>query len=146
MKEPEVAERIRTVRREHYAKNKAKVLGKMKTYQSKIRDKVLQWHRRGNKTYQEKYKTLAYNAYGNKCACCEDNTVEFLCIDHVNGNGNKHRKMLGSTKRAGKGLYRWLNQQGYPKDFRLLCHNCNMSRGLHGYCPHELDGPREIAG
>jgi hypothetical protein len=31
----------------------------------------------------------------------------------------------------------WLKRNGYPKGFRVLCHNCNSARGLYGYCPHK---------
>ncbi len=30
-------------------------------------------------------------------------------------------------------------KDNYPKnDFRILCWNCNCSRGFSGYCPHAL--------
>lgn len=34
-------------------------------------------------------------------------------------------------------IYRWLRINKYPKGFRTLCHNCNMSYGFYGYCPHQ---------
>ncbi len=69
--------------------------------------------------------------YGGKCACCGEVKIEFLCIDHINGNGNSHRKEIGNN------IYRWLIDNNFPQDFRVLCHNCNMSLGLYGYCPHQ---------
>lgn len=68
--------------------------------------------------------------YGGKCQCCNEDRYEFLSIDHIKGGGNKHRKEIG-----GK-LVRWLRKNNYPKDFRVLCYNCNLSLGHHGYCPH----------
>jgi protein-arginine kinase activator protein McsA len=72
--------------------------------------------------------------YGYKCACCGESREEFLAIDHINGGGNTHRRLL----RSHDGLYRYLKKNGFPKDnFRLLCHNCNMAIGIYGYCPHQ---------
>lgn len=76
----------------------------------------------------------AIEAYGGACQCCGENQWEFLTIDHLNGGGRKHRKRFG----GGWLFYRWLKNEGYPKDeFRLLCYNCNCVRGHLGYCPHE---------
>jgi hypothetical protein len=48
--------------------------------------------------------------------------MAFLVVDHINGEGNKHRKAIGRT---GLNFYRWLRTSGYPPGFRVLCHNCN---------------------
>lgn len=82
-----------------------------------------------------KLETLSnYSINGEiKCACCEEKTIEFLCIDHINGGGNKERKQL---KREGKSFYYYLKQKNYPEGYRILCYNCNMAFGCFGYCPH----------
>lgn len=78
-------------------------------------------------------RAATLEAYGSKCACCGEATTEFLAVDHVNGGGSAHRAHLG-----GRNIYLYLRNAGFPKDqFRLLCHNCNMARGLYGKCPHE---------
>lgn len=70
-------------------------------------------------------------AYGNKCFCCGEIKSEFLGIDHINGGGREHRKVVGAR------IYFVVRKEGYPKDkYRLLCHNCNLSLGFYGYCPH----------
>ena len=66
------------------------------------------------------------------CACCFEFHYEFLNLDHVNGGGGQHRKEL----RLGSAFYRYLRQQGWPKGYRVLCYNCNFSKGFYGYCPH----------
>ena len=76
------------------------------------------------------------DAYGGKCACCGETRKEFLTIDHVNGDGNKHKKELGVT---GSGFYRWLKQNNYPKGFQVLCFNCNCGKGSYSVCPHNND-------
>ena len=49
----------------------------------------------------------------------------------------KYEEELAEDKTgAGLQFYRWLKKNKYPKAFRVLCHNCNVSYGLYGYCPH----------
>ena len=31
----------------------------------------------------------------------------------------------------------WLKKNGYPKGYRVLCYNCDMSLKLYDYCPHK---------
>src|SRR5438094_2571359 len=37
-------------------------------------------------------RAAAIEHYGKVCACCGESTYEFLCIDHINGGGNRQRK------------------------------------------------------
>ena len=67
------------------------------------------------------------------CAYCGEKTLEFLTIDHIDGNGLRHRREIG---RGGQGLYDWLLVNKFPDGFRVLCYNCNSSLGHYGYCPH----------
>ena len=92
-------------------------------------------HREAFLEYNRKVRTLALEAYGGRCACCGEGTPEFLSIDHVNNDGEAHRREL---KGYGRAIYQWLKRNGYPQDgrFQLLCHNCNMAKGLYGGCPH----------
>lgn len=72
-------------------------------------------------------------AYGNQCACCGEDTPEFLTVDHIHNDGCKHRRELGAQS-----FYSWLRREGFPKDrFQLLCYNCNMAKAQYGRCPHE---------
>lgn len=88
-----------------------------------------------NKKIRIKRKQEVIDAYGGKCACCQETTYEFLTIDHINGGGRKH---LQDIKRIhGLHFYTWLRNNNFPKtDFRLLCWNCNCALGHYGYCPH----------
>lgn len=67
-----------------------------------------------------------------KCECCGETTVEFLGIDHLNTTGHVHREEIGTMP-----IYLWIIKNGYPPYFRVLCHNCNLSQGFYGYCPHK---------
>ena len=66
------------------------------------------------------------------CACCKEDLIEFLTIDHIDGGGNQHK-----LHEARKGLYNWLKKNGFPSGYRVLCCNCNQSLGHYGYCPHQ---------
>lgn len=73
-------------------------------------------------------KLAAFDAYGGPvCVGCDEDEVEVLEIDHIDGGGTKHRKSIGLSN-----IYLWLKQQGYPKGYRVLCPTCNKKahRGL----------------
>ena len=76
---------------------------------------------------------IHYGGNPPKCKCCGESTVEFLCIDHINGGGSKKRKALGNGH-----MYTWI-RNNYPEDLQVLCHNCNMAKGFYGTCPHKLE-------
>lgn len=76
---------------------------------------------------------LAYSPDGPKYACCGIAVFEFLVMDHIDGGGNRHIKEIGCE------IYSWLKKNGFPAGFRVLCDNCNSSRGRYGYCPHERE-------
>ncbi len=88
---------------------------------------------------KRKYRVLKY--YGGKCACCNLEQYEFLCIDHIEGGGNEHRRSLQMSKtRCGSSstnFYKWLEKNNYPEGFQVLCHNCNMAKSIYGICPHQ---------
>jgi hypothetical protein len=105
--------------REYYQRNKEKMISRGKERRIRIRKQVLEH-------------------YGGVCACCKEGRYEFLAIDHVNGGGNAMRKAKIHEK--GFPFYIWIIKNNYPDGFRVLCHNCNMSIGLYGYCPHQEGG------
>lgn len=74
----------------------------------------------------------AFAGYGGKCECCGEDNFEFLAIDHRNGGGRKERKTMSTYQIARKVI-----KLGFPKEYRVLCHNCNSSLGWYGYCPHQ---------
>lgn len=90
------------------------------------------------KKYRKSMRIAALIRYGGEtpvCACCGESVIEFLGIDHINGQGTVHRKQM---RKEGLSPYLWLRKHGYPSGFRVLCHNCNMAKGFYGACPHEL--------
>jgi len=83
-------------------------------------------------------KQAVIDAYGGRCACCGEDNPVFLSVDHINNDGNLHRKKGGGM---GSSLYKWLIKRNFPKDnFQLLCHNCNRGKHLNGgICPHQQE-------
>ena len=94
-----------------------------------------------------KLKNDVLNAYGTVCACCGEEDIRFLTVDHINNDGAAHRKSLtGTNKAAGHNIYRWLRQNNYPPGFQILCMNCNAGRHWNGgECPHKDPfGPKVV--
>lgn len=99
-------------------RNKSKISAYQKTHKMKLRKNVIGY----------------YSRYTYRCACCLETHLEFLTIDHIEGEGNKHRKEIGS--RGGHDFYTWLKKNHFPIGYRVLCMNCNHALGIWGYCPH----------
>lgn len=92
------------------------------------------------RTRYNKLREEVYNAYGTKCACCGEDTPEFLTIDHINEDGASHRKSIAPTRKCtSEELYRWLKNNNYPSGFQTLCQNCNVGKFRNGgICPHKV--------
>lgn len=102
-----------------------------------------QWHRdhpTWNTDRNRKMRVEVIEHYGGKCACCGEVIFEFLQLDHIEGNGRKHRDLVGRSMAA---MHRWLKKNNWPEGFQILCSNCNTSLGYYGYCPHRPDIRRE---
>lgn len=116
------ADTIRQQVKAAYWKNRASVLAKIKTRDRSLKQEIIK-------------------AYGGKCVCCGERHLEFLTIDHTNGDGHAHRKQVGK----GRGVYADLKRRGFPKrGYRLMCLNCNISLGFYGYCPHRPNDKRFV--
>ncbi len=82
------------------------------------------------------------------CRCCgEYSNMEFLAIDHILG-----KKVMDtipelieldySSKMKKTKLLNWIKNNNYLSNlqteyFQILCHNCNVVKGVYGKCPHE---------
>lgn len=81
-------------------------------------------------------KRATIKEYGGECTCCGETKLEFLTIDHINGNGAEERRNLNVG--AGHQFYHLLKKQGYPKgNYQVLCFNCNFAKHAYGKCPHQ---------
>jgi len=76
----------------------------------------------------DRLRREAILAYGGKCAVCGEVITEFLCLDHINGDGAEDRR----NGLYGSKLYAQLREQGWPQGrLRVLCYNCNFGLALH---------------
>ena len=121
-------EKYNQYRRDYYHKNKSKVRNTTEKWKKKNQIRVNIAH----KKYVRKIRIEVINHYGGKCNCCGEKQFEFLCIDHIFGNGNQHRKLISS-----QALPHFIKKNNYPDEFQILCYNCNAARYIHKYCPHQ---------
>ena len=69
------------------------------------------------------------------CACCGEDGIDFLTLDHIENDGAVKRK---NGEPLGSGLYRYLIKNNYPSGFQVLCWNCNCGKRINkGICPHQ---------
>lgn len=76
------------------------------------------------------------------CGCCGTTEISWLCFNHINGDGAKHRKELGE---GGDRILRFFKKNGYIDGINVLCHNCNASRSTRSECPHEIQRRIKVA-
>ncbi len=77
---------------------------------------------------RRKERILSHYSEGiMRCALCPTTDVRILTIDHMEGNGNAHRKSVKVA--SGSAFYKWIEESGFPLGFRVLCFNHNL--GIH---------------
>ena len=80
-------------------------------------------------------------AYGGRCACCGERRLSLLTVDHMTGDGARHRAEVWladdpeRSRYSGQQLYRWLIASGFPPGFQVLCRTCNLFKGTSQRCP-----------
>lgn len=127
-------EYIEQYRKAYHAKNKSWVNQRSREYHKANKDRISKL----NQVKNQEIKRLVLSNYSYhelRCACCGENHIDFLTIDHINGGGTQHR-----TKVIGTQLYRWLIKNNFPSGYQVLCFNCNCAKGLkqnNNKCPHE---------
>lgn len=149
--------RIIGASKEYYFRNKEKknaysreYFQKNKTHLSELKKKWMEENSEKIRLYKKKYfevnRSACYqrtrkrqrelrievlNSYGHRCICCGENREPFLTIEHVRGDGAKHRR---EVKRR---VYEDLKRRGFPKDgYTILCWNCNCAKSGGRICPH----------
>ncbi len=132
-------------RRERYALNIGGFRDKTKVRQKKEYANNKEYYKQKAREQYFKYRVACLNAYSNgtnSCACCGENLIEFLTLDHINGDGANHREMVSGRKRTAKygmDLYHFLYARNFPdKDkLQVLCYNCNCAKRTDLVCPHQ---------
>lgn len=134
--------------KEYYWKHKKELSSKQKIYyrehlgEEKSRRKKWRDLHKDYISQKEKEKRLdlkfsvfaIYSDAQPKCACCGETIFEFLSLDHINGTGKKYGKKFECQTLTE--LLNWITKHNFPRDYRILCYNCNCSIGFNGYCPH----------
>jgi hypothetical protein len=70
----------------------------------------------------QKLKVIKHYTNGTmRCPNCGCSEIKCLTVEHLNGNGMKHRKITG----FGLNFYRWIIRNNFPDDLTVLCMNCN---------------------
>lgn len=119
-----------------YNKNKKQIRANQKDYYNKNKKKILENHKiyHSKKYPLAKLQVLNYYSKGMiRCACCGENNIKFLTIDHINNEGHKHRKEI-----KGQILIYWLIKNNLPEGFQILCYNCNCAKPHNNnICPHK---------
>ena len=76
--------------------------------------------------YLNKVQAMMYYSSGIPiCRRCGAQDMDVLCIDHIEGGGTKHRRLVGSS---GAEFAFWLIKQGFPEGYQVLCANCNTRK------------------
>lgn len=91
------------------------------------------------RAWNKELRDIVFEHYGGyRCVCCGETERSMLTLDHTNNDGAKHRRMHGHI-RWSKHLYGWIIKSQFPKEFQILCYNCNLSKyRCGGTCAHKL--------
>lgn len=74
---------------------------------------------------QKRLRKEILKILGDKCCRCKENDWRCLQIDHVNGNGTREQKSLG-TYQYYKKVYTEIKRGS--KAYQCLCANCNWRK------------------
>lgn len=77
-------------------------------------------------------KIQLVNGYGGKCTCCGENRIEFLTLEHLEGDGKEHRAKFSMIK-----LYQDVIDRKFPQKYTVYCMNCNFATRYGKICPHK---------
>ena len=114
--------------KQYYSKHKERICGRQKE-----RYKYDKFYRESTKAMNKSRKLEFLDMYGGKCECCKETIYEFLCLDHINGRNRKHKNETGNV------AYKRAIENYDPKEYRILCANCNAATRLGHICPHKLE-------
>ena len=86
--------------------------------------------KKSQETHKHKLDVLrrwVIEGYGGKCGKCGTWDQDVLTIDHVRNDGKQERKNLKGSEK----LYRKIILKKFPKEYQILCRNCNWKKYLH---------------
>jgi len=102
---------------------------KNRKHREKYHENIVEF-RKKNKIERDDLKREIMLHYSPLMECqnplCNVKGIEFLTIDHTRG-----RKVEGHSRLIrGEKLYRFLRRKNYPKEYQVLCWNCNQIKEL----------------
>lgn len=103
-------------RKQYYNRNKEYLKAFTKRWAAKNPEANNQIHIR----HKRKLKFKAHSLFGYKCSICRETMHQCLTIDHINGDGK-----IGKTNRDKQIFRSLLKGKVNPRDYQLLCMNCN---------------------
>lgn len=123
---------LRAYKQEYHREHREEIIAKVKDWVAANPEK----RRANGLNHYYRLQHEAMVAYGGyRCVCCGETEPKFLTLDHTNGDGNAHRRLLGTM--GGTKFYKDLRDRGWPTDLQVLCMNCNHGRYRNGgICPH----------
>jgi hypothetical protein len=62
--------------------------------------------------------------------------LNVLELDHVNNDGNAHRRELGGS---GERIFKWAIKNGFPPTLQILCANCHKVKTRTGDCSYRRE-------
>uniref|UniRef100_A0A6M3LCR8 Putative HNH endonuclease n=1 Tax=viral metagenome TaxID=1070528 RepID=A0A6M3LCR8_9ZZZZ len=102
---------------------------KAKIWYANNRDVLLSKFRLTQPDERKELKKRVLTYYGGGIMCCvkcQENDLRCLTLDHINGQGNAHRRLLNI--KDSKQMYRWLEKNNYPEGYQTLCMNCQFKK------------------
>lgn len=118
-------EKLKLNKQKYYLNNRDVIIEKSCKY---AKDNPIRHNEKGKIAKEKnKFKVFSHYCQGDiKCQYCNQNDIDVLSIDHVNGDGAEHRKKINS--KGGNNFHRWLKKNNFPDGFQILCFNCNFKK------------------
>lgn len=91
-----------------------------KAYYEANKDKI----KEALKRYYLATRREAFVHYGRNCSECKESNEGFLTLDHINDDGAKHRRTIGSN------LYLWAKRNHYPPVLQTMCYSCQWTKEI----------------
>lgn len=127
--------------REPHTKLTPRERGLQNYYKNRLRQNKYSrdWYRDHKTIYQKQWeedKLSVVSHYSNgtmDCKKCGYSDIRALSIDHIKGDGAKHRREIGQHN-----LYKWLINNNYPDGYQVLCMNCQVIKRIENGENREL--------
>lgn len=135
--------------REYREKNRERLLQQLRDgHRRRTQDpSYVEEQRRKHRERRRSRKKDALSGYGELCSCCGEDEFVKLTIDHVDGDGAKHRSEVypGKTpKKRGlsnsEKIHLQIVAEGWPDRYQVLCIRCNASKGNGPSCQLNHEG------